>query len=614
MQASTGCNSGAALPIVRSRIVLPFSVWKLDRTEVSLETPQGFSLALASRSSSKKKEDTDGMGHPVTGLEARPLIAIPSCEPDNHTDEDGTDFWGRDTSKPGLSYPGLHQRASSPRPSGRMRVSDSGAGHQPSAGPGRTIDTRATTTGGIRVPPTMRRLATVALVTVTAVAASAAAAPRAEDSAVPADVGSVGRPNVLLIITDDQRKGVEVMPALKNRIRNGGTKYPNAYATTPVCCPSRSSIFTGKYSHNHEVVDNKAAGQLDPTTTIQHFLRKAGYRTGIVGKYLNSVRPKGPPSFNKSTVMLSKQSGKYYYGGRWTIDGQEIVTPKTYATSFIEKHALGILNRWDEHKDDKPWLLMVAPTAPHRPYTTLPEYEKAPVSHFRPTVEEDRSDKPDYVQNSSLSPRKGIKHRAAQYRALMPVNAMIENLMLSMKELDEKSNTIIIYMSDNALMWAEHGLRKKAVPYTEAVNVPLFLKWPGQTEPGSVDERLVGNIDLAPTILDAVGLESASEEMDGKSLLDPLWDRDRIHLEFLSQNSASGPWASTRAGSYQYTEYYGRDGIVDFREYYDIESDPEQLVNVLEDANAANDPNPEELLQLQKQLQHDLVCSENSCP
>lgn len=460
----------------------------------------------------------------------------------------------------------------------------------------------------------MRRLSAVALGTVTALAASAGAPSRAEHSLIPAEVGSVGRPNVLLIVTDDQRNGLEVMPTLKRRIRKRGTKFPNAYATTPLCCPSRSSIFTGKYSHNHEVVDNKSAGLLDPTTTIQYFLRQAGYRTGIVGKYLNSITPKGPPSFKESAVLLSNRPRKYYYGGRWTIDGQKVVRPETYATSFIEEHALGILDQWDAHKDIKPWFLMVAPTAPHKPFTTLPEYEKVPVSGFQPTVEEDRLDKPSYVQNSFIAPEVGISQRAAQYRALMPVDAMIENLMLSMKELDEKSNTIIIYMSDNALMWAEHGLGQKAVPYTEAVNVPLFMKWPGQTEPGTVDERLVGNIDLAPTILDAAGIESASEEMDGKSLLDPLWDRDRIHLEFLSDSSASGQWASTRASAYQYTEYYGSDGIVDFKEYYDIESDPEQLVNILEDGNPTNDPNPLELAELQTQLQEDTTCSADSCP
>lgn len=464
------------------------------------------------------------------------------------------------------------------------------------------------------MPRMMRRLSAVALMTITAVAASAGAAPRAENSSVPAGVGSVGRPNVLLIVTDDQRNGLEVMPSVKKRIRKGGTKFPNAWATTPLCCPSRSSIFTGKYSHNHEVVDNRSAGLLDPKTTIQYILREAGYRTGMVGKYLNSVRNSGPPVFKQFAALVSKRSRKYYYGGRWSIDGEKIVTPETYATSFIEKHALDILDQWDAHKDEKPWFLLVAPTAPHKPFTTLPEYEKAPVSDFQPTVEDDRSDKPLYVQNSFIAPEVGINQRAAQYRALMPVDTMIENLTLSMDELDEKSNTIVFYISDNALMWAEHGLGKKAVPYTEAVNVPLFMKWPGQTEPKSIDERFVGNIDLAPTILDAVGLESASGEMDGNSLLDPSWGRDRIHLEFLSGNSPSGAWASTRAADFQYTEYYGTDGIVDFKEYYNLETDPEQLVNILEDGNIANDPTPLRLAELAAQLQQDKDCSAESCP
>ena len=464
------------------------------------------------------------------------------------------------------------------------------------------------------MPGILRRLAVVALVTVAAIAASAGAAPRAEDHQGSSRGGSAGQPNVVLIVTDDQRNGLEVMPALKKRIRNGGTKYPNAFATTPLCCPSRSSIFTGKYSHNHEVVDNQSAGQLDPTTTIQYFLRGAGYRTGIVGKYMNSVRRNGPPYFKQSAVFLSKRVNKYYYGARWVIDGKKVVSPDDYSTNFIQKHGQRILKQWDEHKDGKPWFLLVAPTAPHKPFTTLPKYQKAPVSGFDPTVEEDRSDKPPFVQNSSIKPKKGIRQRAAQYRSLMPVDAMIEKLLVTMKRLDENSNTLFIFMSDNALMWAEHGLEKKTVPYTEAVNVPLFVKWPGHTEPGSVDERFAANIDLAPTILDAVGISSAAEEMDGRSLLDLEWDRDRIHLEFLSNNSASGPWASTRSDTYQYTEYYGSDGIVDFREYYDMESDAEQLVNVLEDGDPENDPTVLELAELSAQLQQDMTCSGDDCP
>ena len=106
------------------------------------------------------------------------------------------------------------------------------------------------------------------------------------------------RPNILVIITDDQRASMSFMPQTVEWLQRGGTRFSRAFATTPLCCPSRASIFTGQYAHNHGVRLNHDAEKLNQEETIQRYLQDAGYRTAIVGKYLNEWDlSRDPPYF-----------------------------------------------------------------------------------------------------------------------------------------------------------------------------------------------------------------------------------------------------------------------------------------------------------------------------
>lgn len=115
-----------------------------------------------------------------------------------------------------------------------------------------------------------------------------------------------GRPNILLIVTDDQRAdALGYMPATKRLFRKGGTTYAEAYSTTPLCCPSRASIMTGRYVHNHGVLRNEDAAALDHDTTLQAYLQKAGYQTALSGKFLNSwPLAEAPPFFDRWVDVL----------------------------------------------------------------------------------------------------------------------------------------------------------------------------------------------------------------------------------------------------------------------------------------------------------------------
>ena len=142
----------------------------------------------------------------------------------------------------------------------------------------------------------------------------------------------------------------------------------------------------------------------------------------------------------------------------------------------------------------------------------------------------------------------------------MSVDDMIEAVFDGAQELGEETQTLAFFISDNGLHWGEHGLRDKRKPYTESIRVPMLMRWPGAVRAGATDERLVANIDIAPTILEAAEIEpDASTPLDGRSLLDHSWKRKRILTEYwrAPDGGKNATWASIRTSTSQYVQYYG---------------------------------------------------------
>src|SRR5688500_13234210 len=144
------------------------------------------------------------------------------------------------------------------------------------------------------------------------------------------------RPNVLVIVLDDQREGtLNVMPATRGLFLRKGTNYSEAYATSPLCCPSRASIMTGRYPHNHEVRRNEDSDNLVQESTIQYYLQQEGYLTGIAGKYLNSWKEAevDPPYFDRWAVVDDSSYQNVYYDFVANINGR-VAHPGGYSTDF----------------------------------------------------------------------------------------------------------------------------------------------------------------------------------------------------------------------------------------------------------------------------------------
>lgn len=388
------------------------------------------------------------------------------------------------------------------------------------------------------------------------------AAACAPGRSAPQTTGDNEKPNILIVVTDDERvDSHEATPRLYDWFKEG-TIFRRAYATTPHCCPSRASIFTGRYVHNHRVEHQSKIDLLDHTKTMQYELRKAGYRTGFVGKFLNGWTPdKAPPHFDRWTI------GEGYHGAGFVADS--IRMRVSYGPSWVFQRGRTYIDDW-ESSDPTPWLLMISTFAPHDPADAAIEYEDESYDWegTPATKEADRSDKPPYVRRSDYSEGLGIEKRQAQFRTLRSVDDAFMKTINHLRNTDELDNTLVIYLSDNGYLWAEHGLISKGMPYEGATRIPMYVRGPGIES--ATSDRLVANIDVAPTVYDAAGI-TPSYDVDGRPVQRS--QRDRLLLEY-SGGKRVPRWSSLVKAGLQYTEY--ADG---FREFYDLEADPYQLEN-----------------------------------
>jgi arylsulfatase A-like enzyme len=204
------------------------------------------------------------------------------------------------------------------------------------------------------------------------------------------------------------------------------------------------------------------------------------------------------------------------------------------------------------------------------------------------------------------------RERDKMLRTLMSVDDMVGKVSRELGALNERRDTLAIFLSDNGYAWGEHGIRGKWRPYTESIHVPLGMTWPGHFKAGSVDRRIATNVDLAPTILDAVGITPPSP-MDGISLLRQ-GARQRLFTEFWGNLSRGRPdWAQIRTRRVAYIEYYHDDDHSNpiFREFYRLDRDPWELRNLLRDGNPSTEP---DLTRWKRLLRLYAKCAGATCP
>lgn len=424
-------------------------------------------------------------------------------------------------------------------------------------------------------------------------------------SSDPAPTERRGPPNVLIVVTDDQRLDgtIAVLPEVRRRIGAAGVTFTRSFATTPLCCPSRASIFTGRYAHNHGVLKNTEPEVLDQRLTLQRYLSEAGYRTGFFGKYFNAWEVENaPPHFDEWAIWTSGYRN-------WRVGTpQGVKEPDGYSTSYLGRKGVRFLHA-AEGDDKSPWLLFVSTSAAHKPFAAERSYRDSdlPAWNGNPaTREQDVGDKP-VIPGRAISRADGARLRERQLRALLSVDDLVSRLDEELDALGEAEETLVVFTSDNGYSWGEHGILGKRTPYRESVMVPLLLRWPGRIEPGTTDDRLVANIDIAPTVMEAAGLEP-TEPMDGRSLLGGEARGVLLLEQWGNYSKGLMDWAGLVTGRGLYVEHYGREGKIRFRELYDLEADPWQTDNL-----AAEDDGPS-LRRLYRRLAEARECRPGRCP
>jgi N-acetylglucosamine-6-sulfatase len=407
-----------------------------------------------------------------------------------------------------------------------------------------------------------------------------------------------------------------------------------------VCCPSRATFFTGQYAHNNHVFclyrkcgggRNKHGGYtaLDQKEYLPVWLERAGYTTAHIGKFLNGYgKDRKPPDvprgwtewyglIDHSTYRMWGYS-MFENGERHTYGNVRREDPALYQTDVLRRKAVDFVRR--HANDDAPFFLSVGFLAPHHEsghtqHITGKLVRPAPrhrgryanaALHKSPNFnEQNLSDKPWFIErwNKNLTPAreaKIVKRMRERQESLLAVDEAVEKVIEELRETDELDNTYVIFTSDHGYMQGEHRIPQgKMMPYDPSTQVPLLIRGPGIPS-GRRTKALVGNIDMAPSIVQAARAR-AGLAMDGRSFL-PFARQPRLRSlrPLLHETTGQGArgktntreggakgqqprvpaWRAVRTTQWLYVDYEGGQ-----RELYNLTRDPYQLRSVVGDPN-----------------------------
>ncbi|KAF1711270.1 sulfatase [Pseudoxanthomonas kalamensis DSM 18571] len=425
------------------------------------------------------------------------------------------------------------------------------------------------------------------------------------------------RPNIIFMMTDDQAFGAMSLYGNRilqtpnmDRIGREGVRFGQAFVTNSLCLPSRASYLTGQYSHTHGMLTNGEESGFNDQPAIRNedtwpiLLGKAGYHTGMVGKWhVNS-----PPQGYDLTAILQGQG--VYFDPPMLVNGR-LQAQRGHADDVIGDHALRFLQ---QVPDDRPFCLLCQFKAPHRGWEPAPRFAKRfenvdiPLpAHFdeslatRPlAVQKSQmriADMPDFhdrgvpaslpeAEQARANYQAFIRH---YYRVLLGVDENVGRVLDYLDRQGLADNTLIVYTSDNGFFLGEHGLFDKRLMYEPSIRVPMLLRWPAQVDAGQVDDdNFVLNIDVAPTLLDLAGAD-VPDNMQGRS-----W------RPLLGLGGGSVPWRQDFL--YEYFEFPAAHcvrrhrGVRNHRwkliqffddpqewELYDLQDDPDEMRNLAGD-------------------------------
>ncbi|MBI3981550.1 MAG: sulfatase-like hydrolase/transferase [Gemmatimonadetes bacterium] len=427
--------------------------------------------------------------------------------------------------------------------------------------------------------------------------------------------GEAGPPNVVVILVDDLRWddiGVAGHPFVEtpaiDRMAAEGARFLNAFATTPLCSPSRAAILTGQYVHMNGIIDNTARDSASHRlATFAVPLELAGYATAFIGKWHMGNDDTRRPGWTHWVAMKGQGEA---INPRLNVDGERLEATG-YVTDVLTDYAVNFMRRSKEqpflvflaHKALHPNVLqrddgsVVAlqgqsggfiPAERHRGHyasAVVPRRRNATVPVTRkPALQQRIEGLPSLSPDSGGTPDRDIRDRLEM---LLGVDESLARIEQALRELGELDNTVLIITSDNGYFYGEHGLNEeRRLAYEESIRLPLIIRYPPVARAGTTYEHMVQTLDLAPTILALAGVTDTVMR-HGRSLV-PLLDgsagawRSSVLIEYYSDQVfpriRNMGYQAVRTERYKYIHYLELPGM---DELYDLEADPFELDNLI---------------------------------
>ncbi len=429
--------------------------------------------------------------------------------------------------------------------------------------------------------------------------------PVGSSAAWAADAATAAPRNIIFILSDDHRYDFMSFhpnapkwlrtPAM-DRMAAQGAWLSNAFVTTSLCSPSRASILTGRYAHNHGIVDNTSpipAG----TKFFPELLQAAGYATAFLGKWhMGEVDDSPQPGF---THWVSFRGQGVYEDPVLNVDGKRRPVPG-YTTDVLTDLALDWLKQHEKDAPDQPFFLYLSHKAVHAEFVPAPRHagvyqdEPIPYPDTMANTESNYRGKPHWVREQ----RYGWHGVAFPYQGQLDFDSFYRRYCETLLALDESigrvldyldqtglaRSTLVVYMGDNGFMLGEHGLIDKRQAYEESMRVPMLAYAPGFIKAGSKFPQLVRNIDIAPTFLELAGVPVPAN-LDGRSFLPVLkgeakqWNSELLYEYYWEYAFPHTPTCfALRNDRYKYIYYHG---IWDLNEFYDLQTDPHERHNLI---------------------------------
>lgn len=404
------------------------------------------------------------------------------------------------------------------------------------------------------------------------------------------------RPNVVIVLTDDQRpETLDFMPEV-DRLGDQNVRFTNAFVTTAICTPSRASLYSGQYAHNHGSRTNQQV--FDDSDTLAPWMSDAGYATGFFGKYRNdTVRGSHVPpgwsewqAFNDPPDVPPRCPG----GGNCFVDyflneNGELVfygdDDESYSTDLLARRTIEFI----EDEKDAPFLAVYAPAPPHGPSLPARRHEGrfAGLPAWRPPNFGIAVSKPLWVLFfQRLFRAAGIaaidERRIDELESLLAVDEAVRDILDVLERRGIRDNTLFLFTSDHGIHWGEHGWVSKLTPYEESIRVPFVLSYPTRAPVPMERPEMVLNIDIAPAIAAAADAETGP--VDGLDFLQLLDGAASWRHSFLIENTLNflvHPSDAVRTERWKYIETQAAAGVR--YELYDLEADPYELRNVIAD-------------------------------